>query len=415
MSKPRKNADAPSTPTAASLSRPSANKPITGLHVTVPRDQLAAMQHVIKAITAPPSSTNPALNMVYVEATTDGLLRVVATDTEQSFQTDVEAVVDRPGKCLIHGDKFALVASVMPDGPIELRECGPRVDVIGGDMTLSLVTMLTDDFPLPGKMGELGDDLRVIKMKAGALLEAMAFTVPLVCPDDNRYGINGIHLEWHEGLLRLVATDGHRLSYAGAAVTFRSHTSTPLGARELLPRKALAQMTGLLAKVPAALEVELHLNGSSAELRIERSVYRFRLIDGEFPDYRRVIPIGQSYSIEMELGRVAAMIKRINAMRIASGKPVALSFKTQDDVLEATGHDDNNNSVEDRVPLRLLKKAPTSDPTLKIGFNAKYLGECLSLFSESAIMFHLSDPISPLVLRDQNDERCMVVMPMRLE
>jgi DNA polymerase-3 subunit beta len=414
MSKTRKS-DAPSTPTASSLSRPSANKPITGLHATVPREHLASMQHVIKAITAPPSASNPALNMVYVEAIGDGLLRVVATDTEQSFQTDVEAVVERPGKCLIHGDKFALVSTVMPDGAIELRECGPRVDVVGGDMTLSLVTMPTDDFPLPGNMSEQRGELRVIKVKAGALLEAMAFTVPLVCPDDNRYGINGIHLEWQEDLLRLVATDGHRLSYAGAEVIYRSHAEKPLGERELLPRKALAQMTSLLGKVSAALEVELHFNGSAAELRIERSMYRFRLIDGEFPDYRRVIPAVHSYAIEMELGRVGAMIKRVNAMRIAAGKPVEMSFKTDADVLEVTGQDDNKNSVEDRVPLRLLTKLPTANPTLRIGFNAKYLGECLGLFNEATIFFHLGDALSPLKLLDNNPARCMVVMPMRLE
>lgn len=415
MSKPRKS-DAPSTPTAASLNRPSANKPITGLHVTVPREQLAAMQHVIKAITSTPSPANPALNMVYVEAAGDGVLRVVATDTEQSFQTELEAVVDRPGKCLIHGDKFALVATVMPDGPIELRECDNRVDVVGGDMTLGLVTMAVDDFPLPSDMSAQSGELRVIKMKAGALLEAMAFTVPLVCPDDNRYGINGLHLEWQDdGLLRLVATDGHRLSHAAAEVSHRSHGSTPLGVKELLPRKALVQMTGLLGKVSAALEVELRFNGASAELRIDRSFYRFRLIDGEFPDYRRVIPTKHSYTIEMELVRVASMIKRINAMRIASGKPVALAFKTGEDVLEATGQDDNNNSVEDRVPLRLVNKSPTTNPTLRIGFNAKYLGECLGLFSESAINFHLGDALSPLVLLDASPKRCMVVMPMRLE
>lgn len=414
MSKPRKS-EAASTPTAASLSRPSANKPITGLHVTAPRDQLAAMQHVIKSITAPPSTANPALNMVYVEATGEGLLRVVATDTEQSFQTEVEAVVDRPGKCLIHGDKFAIVASVMPDGPIELRESGKRVDVIGGDMTLSLVTAAVDDFPLPGDMNAQDGQMRIIKMKAGALLEAMAFTVPIVCPDDNRYGINGVHLEWHDDVLRLVATDGHRLSYAGAEVTFRSDSDSPLGGRALLPRKALAQMTGLLGKVSAALEVELRLNGVSAELRIERSFYRFRLIDGEFPDYRRVIPDKHSYVIEMELGRVAAMIKRVNALRLAQGKLVELSFKTDAEVLEVTGQDDNQNSVEDRVSLRLHKKHTTADPLLRIGFNAKYMSECLGLFAEAAIMFHLGDPVTPLVLLDSNPKRCMVLMPMRLD
>lgn len=417
---PKSRAASPASAPAAPMtpSRPSANKPVTGLHLSVPRDRLSEMQGIIKAITGPASTSNPLLNMVYVEATTDGVLRIVATDTEQSFETTVDAVVERPGKCLIHGDKFVLVASVMPDGAIELRECGPRVDVIGGEMTLGLVTMPVEDYPLPSTMHVDEPNqapMRRIKMQAGALAEALAFTVPLVCPDDNRYGINGLHLEWSDdGALRMVATDGHRLSYAELEVLHCSHPKDPpISARSLLPRKALAHIMGLLVKLNSAMEVELCMDTNAAELRIERSVYRFRLIDGEFPDYRRVIPSSKRYEVELELTRVAAMIKRVNAMRLASGRPVTLTFATRDEILEASGQDDNKNSVEDRVSLRV--KATCADPTLKIGFNAKYLGEVLGLFHEALITMKLGDPLSPMVMCDSNPRRLMVVMPMRLE
>lgn len=385
-------------------------KEVTGLHVHVARERLAEIQSIVKAITSTHQPTNPLLNMVYVEALEDGRLRIVATDTEQSFTTDVDAVVDRPGKALIHGDKFAMLASVLPEGVIELRECGQRIEVVGGDMTLALVTMPVEDFPLPTTAAPFEGEPRTIKVRAARLLEALLFTVPIVCTDDNRYGINGLHMEWQGEQLRLVSSDGHRLSYAGVDVLFRSSSASPIGERVLLPRKALAQITNLLSR-NSSLEVALRFGGHSASLSLERSVFRFRLIEGEFPDYHRVVPSSFSFIISTDLPRLHMMFKRIHAMRV-DATPVEVNLNVSEGTITAKGQDANHNVVEDRGVIKSEKAG--APPALRIGLNAKYMGECLSLLDGATVTIACSDPLSPVRLTDEKPDRIMIVMPMRL-
>jgi DNA polymerase-3 subunit beta len=224
-----------------------------------------------------------------------------------------------------------------------------------------------------------------------------------VSTDETRYSLNGVYAEQGEGgNIRMVATDGHRLAFEEQAVG-----SFGLTKGVILPRKGLAELKKLLesgADGTVALGFKENLG-----LVIKDNIELFmRLIDGDFPDYTKVIPKGNPNIVKVEHNELLQALRRVSILSSERYKGVRMEF-SNDKVAISANNPDLGEAVEE-IEAEYKGKA------LSIGFNARYLIDVLTVLDgDGEIDIELKDELSPSVIRKAGiDSYLYVLMPMRL-
>ncbi|MBX2797244.1 MAG: DNA polymerase III subunit beta [Myxococcales bacterium] len=366
----------------------------------IDRDQLgrglARVQGVIER-----RSTHPLLSHVLMDAQGERL-RMTATDTEVAYIGDLLANVSAPGDIAVDAANLFQIVRALPEPTIQLKKsANNRLEIKSGRAQFKLPGYAAEDFPaLPpfeskgsAKMSE--DTLR-------RLVEQTSFAVAI---DDVRYGLNGAHLEEVDidgtKLLRVVATDGHRLSAAQG--DFQGELS--LAPRMLVPRKALAVLRKLLEGDD---EVELGFGDGAIRLSRPEQTFWFRLLDGEFPDYNAVVPTENKHRAMIRREALTSTLKRVGILVQDRARAVRFSFGAAELEIEVQNVD--RGEVRETVPIEL-----DGDP-IDVGFNARYLAEVLSAQQGEWVTLELAHPLAPCLVRDPDDEGAFfVVMPMRLD
>lgn len=349
------------------------------------------------------NTPNPILSHVLLEAD-QGRLRMTATDTEMTFIGDFPANVVSPGQIAVDAQNLFQIARVLPDATARLRlGAQNRLELTSGSAWYKVVGLPGEDFPGPQDF----DGRSSMKLGAPQLRWLIERTAFVVCPDDNRYGINGAHLETLDGngghrLLRMVATDGHRLSYA--QIPFEGQFG--MGERMLIPRKALAEIKKLLDREES--DVQLAFGENSALLTAGDNRFYFRLIDGEFPDYHKVVPSGFQRRVIASRDVLNSALRRVAVLAQDRGRPVRFRFERDQVVITASNTE--AGEAREQVPVAL-----EGEP-LEMGFNIRYFQEVLNAVASDRVHIELGDALSPAVVREpESDDSLLIVMPMRLD
>jgi len=373
------------------------------MELYIDRDAFLSGLGRVQGIVERRNTPNPILSHVLLEAA-EGRLRLTATDTELAFIGDFPANVVAPGEVTVDAQSLFQIAKVLPDDTAHL-ELGPqmRLQVTSGSAWYKVVGLPAADFPaLPDFDGRSS-----IKVQAGTLRWLIEQTGFVVCQDDNRWGINGGHLEVVDGndgdrLLRLVATDGHRLSYAQCA--FEGEFGMP--ERMLVPRKALAEIKKLCGNAEEL--VEISFGESAALVTTESARFYFRMIDGEFPDYRQVVPTSYQRRAFCHKEAVNAALKRVAVLAQDRGRPVRFAFA--DGAVTVTASHSDLGEAREQIPIELEGDA------VDIGFNIRYFQEVLQAVEGDRVIIELGDALSPALIRQpESDDSLLIVMPMRLD
>lgn len=356
-------------------------------------------------------NTVPILGHVLIEPGEHGL-RLNATDLEVGISTQVECKSVEASTLTLNARKlFEIVReaagneiSIAPlDGDwIELK-CGrARFKMMGLDprsfpaMPSQAVKKIPGNTKQPGIKGSL-------TIAATIFAGMIDKTIFSVSPDEARYNLSGVFLEAYEpGKARMVATDGHRLSLIDREVA-----GFTMDGGVIIPRKGLGELRKLLDHGGDA-EVSLVINGQLASMTRGMTEISMRLVEGEFPDYRGVIPKESKHKIVLEREALLSAIKRaeIFSNERYHGVKLALSpgsltiSSTSPEMGEATENLDVDYQGEE----------------FAIGFNASYILQALAVIpSESKVEIGLTDEVSPGVIHTPSDSTfTYVVMPMRL-
>ena len=255
----------------------------------IDRDQLgrglARVQGIIER-----RGTHPLLSHVLMDAR-EGQLRMTATDTEVAFIGNVAANVEAEGAIAVDAANLFQIVRALPEPTVQFTTtANNRLEVRCGRSQFKLPGYAAEDFPALPPFDGRG----TVQLSEGDLRRLVEQTAFSVAVDEVRYGLNGAHLEevtTDEGpRLRVVATDGHRLSAAQAPFQGELHI-TP---RMLVPKKAL----GVLRKLLEGNEDEVELGFGEGAIRLTRpeQTFWFRLLEGEFPDYHAVVAQGAQAS-----------------------------------------------------------------------------------------------------------------------
>ncbi|MHA1523841.1 MAG: DNA polymerase III subunit beta [Alphaproteobacteria bacterium] len=357
-------------------------------------------------------NTIPILSNVLMSAGDNGL-KLTATDLDIEVVEEVPAQIIHPGASTAPAHLLNDIVRKLPDGAQLEISTDPERDQIelrAGRSHFTLPALRQDEFPLLA-----ADDLtHHFTLGAGEVKRLLERTRFAISTEETRYYLNGIYL--HEALaeggnggngdggaptLRAVATDGHRLAQAELAL--------PDGASGMpgiiVPRKCVGELHKLLD----TFQDDVAISVSEAKIRFAfgNVVITSKLIDGTFPDYRRVIPEGNEKLMEVEAKPFAQAVDRVSTVASDKGRAVKMSIDDARLVLSVDSPDAGSAEEEMAVSFGAGK--------LEIGFNARYLLDVTAQIESEKAHFLFSDAVAPTLVRDPADPAALyVLMPMRV-
>jgi DNA polymerase-3 subunit beta len=367
-------------------------------------NSLAMVQGIVER-----RNTVPILGHVLLEPN-GASLKLLATDLEVGIRTEVSCESADKGTITLNARKlFEIVREAEGDKVAVKSLDGDWVELKCGRARFKMMGLDPRSFPaMPSQSTMGGEGMRkAVKADlklAGAVLATMIDkTIFAVSPDEARYNLSGVYIESSgTGSVRMVATDGHRL-----AMIDREVPDFVMQGNAIIPRKGLAELRKLLDQAGEA-EVELAIDGQLAYLKRGGTEVSMRLVEGEFPDYRGVIPERSRYQISVGRDTLLNAIKRAAIFSNERFHGVKLAFASGSLTVSSTSPEIGEASETIDVDF--------NGDEFSIGFNASYVQQVLGVIAaESEAVLGLSDEVSPGVITTPSDSQYQyVVMPMRL-
>jgi DNA polymerase-3 subunit beta len=329
----------------------------------------------------------------------DGRLWVTGTDMELELVASTELPDAEAGEVTVPARKMVDICRSLPaDAEILLEVDGERALVRSGRSRFSLTTLPAVDYP---SSDDLTGELR-ITVKEGQLRRLLELTHFAMAHQDVRYYLNGLLLDIGEGLLRAVATDGHRLAIAEIPV------DTGDSARQVIvPRKGISELLRLLGSGDEEVAIDVGSNGIQITLPEVRLTSK--LIDGKFPDYRRVVPKVEDSDKTVVVDRERVRQALTRAAILSNDKYRAVRLCLEPNLLRVVANNPEQEEAEDEVEVAYQGEG------LEIGFNVSYLIDALTALPGEEAEIHLGDSSSSCLITPKGDGDCQyVVMPMRL-
>lgn len=327
-----------------------------------------------------------------------GQLELTGTDVEVEMVSRVAAEETESGETTVPARKLFEIVRALPDGSrVMVSQREDKVTVQAGRSRFTLTSLPANDFPSLDEM-EATDRVQVPETGLRELLERTAFAM---AQQDVRFYLNGLLFDLRSDALRCVATDGHRMALCEIPLE-EGHP----GKRQIIvPRKGVQELQRLLEGSDRVLELELGRN----HIRVKRDDVTFtcKLIEGKFPDYEAVIPIGADREVKVDREALRASLQR--ASILSNEKYRGIRIEVARDLLRISAHNPEQEEAQEEL------EAQTSVEGLAIGFNVTYLLEALSALRDEFVVLQLRDGTSSALVRGADHQRVRhVVMPLRL-
>ncbi len=347
-------------------------------------------------------NTIPILANVLIRAE-KSKLSLKATDLDLEVIDAVDAEVSPGGSTTVPAHMFYEIVRKLPEGSqIVLEASGDRamLAIRAGRSRFTLQTLPESDFP-DLAAGEMTHKFTLAASDLKRLIDKTQFAIST---EETRYYLNGIYLHTavngKSTMLRAVATDGHRL--AQVELPLPSGASGMPGI--IVPRKTVGEVQRL---IDAEAEVAVELSQGKIRFSIGDVVLTSKLIDGTFPDYARVIPVGNDKELIVDKKDFEASVDRVSTVSSERGRAVKLSISSGRLLLSVTNPDSGSATEE-------LEIEYGADP-IDIGFNSRYLLDIAAQIEGEVAVLKLADAGSPTLIQDRDSAGALyVLMPMRV-
>ena len=327
-----------------------------------------------------------------------GQLSLTGTDLEVEMVSRVAVDDAQDGETTIPARKLFDIVRALPDGSkVTLSQSGEMITVQAGRSRFTLSSLPANDFPSVDEV-EATERVSVPETALKELIERTAFAM---AQQDVRYYLNGLLFDLADKRLRCVATDGHRLALCETAL----EEAVPTKRQIIVPRKGVQELQRLLEGGDRTVVLEMGRN----HIRIKRDDVTFtsKLIDGRFPDYEAVIPIGADREVLIDREALRAALQR--AAILSNEKYRGVRLEMSPGLVRINAHNPEQEEAQEEV------EAETRVDALAVGFNVNYLLDALSALRDEQVVLQLRDANSSALVREASSQRCRhVVMPLRL-
>jgi DNA polymerase-3 subunit beta len=374
-------------------------------------------------------ATMPILSHVLVIAS-DGKIKLTVTDLETTMTTWCEGNVLKEGGLTLPARKLYEIVKELSQGcgsdkeggklgnrrdwgsdkeggnlgnrlqgEIEIEEIGNHwTQIRSQSATFKIAGLPAEDFP---SIPQLPLD-NLFQIESRVLDDIIGKTIFAVSPDDMRRNLSGIYFEKGDGrTLRLVATDGHRLSLAEKGI----EDDIKLKKGVVVPKKGVSELRKMV-KLDESVKIgcgKTDFVAQSSEISLV-----VRLIDAEFPDYRQVIPENTKITFHVKRDEFLSALRRVSILSAERTKSIKMSIASGKMTLASVSPE--LGEAKEVVPIDY-----TGD-SLELGFNAKYLMDVLEVVGGDTVQLRIIDELSPVVIKPVDEEEIYisVIMPMRV-
>jgi DNA polymerase-3 subunit beta len=327
-------------------------------------------------------------------------LSLSATDLEVGIKVTVPAEVSTEGKITISAKHFLDIVKELPEKKLHItRKDNSWIELVCGKSRFNIVSLPADQYPtLPSF-----EEKNYHDAKTKALVDMIDRTQFAASTDATRYHINGVYFEALEGsLMRMTATDGHRLSFVDQEVFL---TPPELKRGVIIPKKGLSEFRKLLDEGNETTGLSFERGYIFA--KFDSSYLFIKLIDGEYPDYRPVIPKSVDKTVRLDRQSFNSALKRVSLL--ANEKSRGVKLVIQNGSLMISSSNPEMGEAREEIDVEYTSES------MEIGFNSKYLLESLAVMKSDQLEFHLKDRLSPGILRESDQKNhTYVIMPMRI-
>jgi DNA polymerase-3 subunit beta len=366
------------------------------MHLIVSKTTLLKELNILQGVVEK-KSTIPILSNLLMEAI-NGELLIKGTDLDVSISTRCDADIKQEGSICVQAKKLFEIVRSLPDAEIEIKRGeNDQVNLVCERSRFKLLGLSKDNFPevkeFDGPFAPIPSDL---------VRTFIARTIFAITNEESRYALNGAKMELSAKGIRMVATDGHRLSFIE-----KQSDMGDLSLDVLIPKKTLTELSRLCVETGEPVEVgpgDNHLH-----FRVEKRLLTSRTLSGQFPNYELVLPKENSNKVVIESARVASAVRRVALM--ADERSHAIRFDIDDGQINITSQSSEMGEAGETLPIEY------TGPPITAGFNAQYLLDFFSVIQEGEVALEFKDGNSQAQLRSKADEEYdfrYVIMPMRL-
>lgn len=339
-----------------------------------------------------------ALSGVKISAATDAS-ELLATDMDIGLRVPLQAEVERPGDVVLPARLLLDVVRALPAEKVslELRAAEQDVELISGSATFHLRTLRVEDFPsLPGP----SEDARVV-LPTEAFVQTITRVARSASKDETRPILTGILMSASEQELRMVATDSYRLSVKQTKL----EQSLPGTLEANVPARALQELVRIAQQIDSA-EVAVSVGHNQVVFELGGITLSSRLLDGQFPNYRQLLPESVEYELRLATAELTEVVHRISLMA-QKNAPLRLGFREGELTVSAQTPDVGEASESIPVPFH-------GEP-FEIGFNPEFLRDGLDSVESSELVLKLISPLRPgLIESPDGADFVYLIMPIRL-
>lgn len=351
-------------------------------------------------------TTLPILSHILLEWEKDSLC-LTGTDLETGIREELTARIHQGGKASVSAKKLFEIVKELPEETIHIKKKENQwITIECRKSVFNLAGLDPEEFPsLPTYSDESFSQVSINLMK-----EMIEKTVFAASSEESRYHLNGILISQSKKaereILRMVATDGHRLSLLDR----ESQMIRGIEKGIIIPKKGVLEIKKIMGDRDGAEEMKVYFDQTHGFFKMGKSLMVIRLIDGEFPEYEQVIPKGNDKRVLMEKGKMYASLRRVSTM--ASERVEGIKFSVKKNFVELSSYHQDFGDAKEEVEVSY------EGPSLEIGFNARYLMEALSVMDMEDVVMELKDEGSPGILKPQSvtepSNQLCIIMPMRI-
>lgn len=351
-------------------------------------------------------NTMPILSNVALEAK-DGGLTLIATDLEVFIKDSVKASVSQEGAVTVSARKLFEIVKELQDEKVDFSaNKESKVTIKGGKAKFNIMGLGAADYPAFPSI-EITHFKTIDKDILKEMIDKTSFAVST---DETRYNINGFLFETEGPTLRLVTTDGHRL----ALIEKKDEKSFGASGKDgktavLLPRKGVMEFRKLLDEAGGenAQAISLAMTQKNAVMKNGDTVINIRLLEGEFPDYKKVIPKDNDRTAVAGKEELLSSLKRVSIL--STDKIKGVKFKFAKKKLELSCSSPDVGDATEEIDIEY------DGDEIETAFNARYIIDMMESVEDQRIKIELKDHLNPGVLRPEAQSGyTYVIMPMRL-
>jgi len=348
-------------------------------------------------------TTMPVLSHVLIE-TSQNKIKLLATDLEISFKDAYPAEIIKEGSAVISAKTFFGIVKGSSEKNIYIEgKKNNQIYISDGRTKYTIFGLAASEFPsFPSY-----EDMHFISIESAILKEMIEKTIYSIAGEELRYSLAGIYLEKiPESKLRMVSTDGHRLSLIDKDALGLDDIELQKGI--IIPKKGVYEINRLLDK---AGDVKLGIKENTLVVKKDEMVLAVRLLSSEFPDYNSIIPKSNDKDIkDIKVSRNSFITALLHVALLTSERFKGVQFNISDGKLHVVLENPDIGRAEEKVDIEY------KGPDFQCAFNPRYFVEAVESMKSEYINLSLHDPSSPCIITGTEDEGFLsLIMPMRLK